>query len=268
MPNAHANFGKNKILMFRKLKDAATATAGKLALQVDHSIDYAAATSSTATKDGAVTLPGTVAVTVAMNAIVSDDEVNQMLHEAVVDGEKIECWEVDLDEAKKSGEKYAALYMQGSLSSWNSPKATEGLETFSSNMLVDGKPQRGFVTLTGDQEEEISYAFRDVTPAVIPDTEVAITSAVQDGGETTSVNSTGIVITFDVDVVGLTADHITLAAGTGSATKGALTGSKKVWTLAITDPTEGDVTILIDGLAGYAFPVEATTVAIFAASVG
>lgn len=105
-------------------------------------------------------------------------------------------------------------------------------------------------------------------PVVVPepDTEVAINSAVQTGGTTTSVNSTGIVITFDVDVVGLTAEHITLAAGTGSATKGALTGSAKVWTLAITDPTEGDVTILIDGLAGYAFPAEATTVAIFAAS--
>lgn len=102
--------------------------------------------------------------------------------------------------------------------------------------------------------------------SVDPDIEVAIVSAVQDGGTTKTADSTGIVITFDKDVVGLTADHITLASDSGSATKGALTGSAKVWTLAISDPTEGDVTILIDGLDGYVFPEEATTVSIFAQS--
>lgn len=110
----------------------------------------------------------------------------------------------------------------------------------------------------------VTAAEEPVVVPPVPDTEVAIVSAVQDGGTTTSVDSTGIKITFDVDVVGLTADHITLAAGTGSATKGTLTGSAKVWTLAITDPTEGDVTILIAGLEGYSFPEEATTVGIFA----
>ena len=91
--------------------------------------------------------------------------------------------------------------------------------------------------------------------------------AAQAGGTTGSVDSTGITLTFDRDVVGLLASHITLANGvTGKATKGALSGADKVWTLAITDPTEGDVTVLISGLAGYKFTSIPTTVQIFSAA--
>ena len=86
-------------------------------------------------------------------------------------------------------------------------------------------------------------------------TEVTVT-AVQIGGVTETTDSTGISLTFDENVVGLLASHITLTDGTGSATKGALTGSGKNWTLAITDPVEGDLTVKISGLTGYIFADE------------
>lgn len=103
------------------------------------------------------------------------------------------------------------------------------------------------------------------TDAALPaDTAIAIESAVQVGGTTGTTASTGIKITFDKNVVGLQASHITITDGTtGKATKGALTGSGKVWDLAISDVTEGDVTILIAGLAGYKFPATATTVDVY-----
>lgn len=96
---------------------------------------------------------------------------------------------------------------------------------------------------------------------------VGIASIEQVGGTAGSVNSTGIKITFDKDVVGLEASHITLSSGSGSATKGALSGSGKVWTLAITSPVEGNVGIKVSGLSGYSFPTMATMVDIYSEKV-
>lgn len=95
--------------------------------------------------------------------------------------------------------------------------------------------------------EPTSFA-RIVTPEV-----VALTLA-QVGGTTGTTDSTAISLTFDKDIVGLTADHITLADGTGKATKGALTGSGKVYSLAITGVDEGTVAVTVAGLGGYTFP--------------
>ncbi len=83
-------------------------------------------------------------------------------------------------------------------------------------------------------------------------------TAVQVGGETGKTDTESITLTFEEAVTGLTASHITLTG----ATKGELTGNGTSWSLAITDPVEGDATIAITGLEGYIFPT--VTVAIFA----
>lgn len=98
-----------------------------------------------------------------------------------------------------------------------------------------------------------------------PGTTVVTFTAEQKGGTSGSVDSTGIDFVFSESVTGLLASHITITDGTGKATKGALTGSGKNWSLAITGPEEGDVTVKIGGLAGYAFPTTPTTVVIYAA---
>ena len=76
--------------------------------------------------------------------------------------------------------------------------------------------------------------------------------------------STGIKLTFDVNVTGLKAEHITLSNGTGSATKGALTGSGKNWTIAISNVVQGNVGVLVSNVPDFAFPTTATTVAVYA----
>lgn len=96
-------------------------------------------------------------------------------------------------------------------------------------------------------------------------TTVTLESAVQAGGTSGSGDSTGIVLTFDTDVAGLLASHITLASGTGSAAKGALSGAGKVWTLAIDAPVQGTVKVFVGGLTGYSFLQQPKTVTIFSA---
>jgi hypothetical protein len=95
----------------------------------------------------------------------------------------------------------------------------------------------------------------------IPVTFIAVAN-----GATGAEASTAITLTFDKNVVELTAAAITLAGGeTGAATKGGLTGENKVWTLEISNTTEGDVTVLI-ALDGYKFPTVPTVVQVYAAA--
>ena len=95
---------------------------------------------------------------------------------------------------------------------------------------------------------------------------VTIMSLEQLGGASGTADTTAIRITLDKDVADLLASHITLEDGTGSATKGALTGANKVWTLAISLPTQGTVGVKISGVSGYIFPASATMVNIYAAT--
>ena len=71
-------------------------------------------------------------------------------------------------------------------------------------------------------------------------------TAEQTGGTDGSANTTGIAFTFSASVTGLTADHISVAGGNGSLTKGALSGSGTSWTLGVTVITPGNVTVAID----------------------
>lgn len=154
------NFGKNKILMFRKLGDKTA--AAKLALQTEHKWKYERKNDSTATKDGSVVSDKGLEVTLSIEAVTSRDDVNKMLKNSVVNGEKLEVWEIDLA-GEKQGEKYPALYAQGALSSWEVPDNVEDLETLSTEMTIEGKPVEGYATLTASQVEEINYAFKDTT---------------------------------------------------------------------------------------------------------
>lgn len=155
-----ALFGKDKILMFRKLGD--TAAAAKLALQTEHSWSYERSNDATKTKDGAVTSDGGLEVTLSIEAVASHDELNTLLMQSVVEGFKLEVWEIDLA-GQKSGAKYPAKYARGSLSSWEVPSNVEDLETISTEMTIEGVPVKGYATLTAAQENAINYAFQDTT---------------------------------------------------------------------------------------------------------
>jgi hypothetical protein len=73
-----------------------------------------------------------------------------------------------------------------------------------------------------------------------------ITYTATANGTSDTENSTAIALVFSADVAGLLASDITVADGTGSATKGALSGSEKSWSLAIAVATAGTVTVSIN----------------------
>ncbi|SNU09751.1 phage major tail protein, TP901-1 family [Streptococcus equinus] len=155
-----ANRGKDKILMFRKLGDRSA--AAKLALQTEHKWKYERKNDSTATKDGSVNSDKGLEVTLSIEAVSTRDELNTMLKDSVVNGYNLEVWEIDLA-GEKQGDKYPAVYAQGSLNSWEVPDDVEGLETVSTEMAIEGKPVDGYATLSDAQIAEINYTFADTT---------------------------------------------------------------------------------------------------------
>jgi hypothetical protein len=129
-----------------------------------------------------------------------------------------------------------------------------------------GNDLKGYNQVYLRAEVYLGWAVLDpVAFARIVDATVVTFTAAQVGGTTQAVASTAIAITFSADVVGLTADKITLTDGTGKAVKGALTGSGKNWSLAITGADEGNVTLAIADFGGFDVTSTAATVAVYSA---
>lgn len=155
-----ANRGKDKILMFRKLGDRTA--AAKLALQTEHKWKYERKNDSKKTKDGAVNSDKGLEVVLSIEAVATRDDLNLMLKDSVANGYSLEVWEIDLA-GEKQGDKYPAVYAQGSLNSWEVPDNVEELETISTEMAIEGKPVDGYATLSDAQIAEINYTFADTT---------------------------------------------------------------------------------------------------------
>jgi hypothetical protein len=157
-------------------------------------------------------------------------------------------------------------------------KAVTGLTV--ANLTVTGATAD---TLTaGADNKTWTLAIKDLTVAEGGDVTVAIASSptgfTLSGTQTVTVNkaatpvsltvtangdattaTTTLTFTFDKDVTGLEASNITLTG----ATAGALTGSGKVWTLAVSDITADTVTVAVTGPSGYAVTPSSTDVAVF-----
>ena len=94
-------------------------------------------------------------------------------------------------------------------------------------------------------------------------------TAVQVGGTSLKVSSTGIEITFSLDVFGLTLSDITVTDGTGSVVAGTLTettgtGTGSIWVIGLTSVSiEGDVTVEIANFGRFDVTSPAQTVEVY-----
>ncbi|WP_079708012.1 phage major tail protein, TP901-1 family [Paraliobacillus ryukyuensis] len=156
--------GKHKVLLFRKLSDQSQ-EAAKLVFQTEHTFSYSRELERIVTKDGGVIQVGDLESEVSIEAIqAKDDPIAQMLRQSVIDGEKLELWEVTIDEELKTEDnKFPAVYAQGYLDSWEDPASAEENASISSNFTVEMEPQFGEATLTAEQQQAVQYAFTDTT---------------------------------------------------------------------------------------------------------
>lgn len=89
-------------------------------------------------------------------------------------------------------------------------------------------------------------------------------TAVQTGGANGTADSTGIALTFNKPVTGLTANHITITNVTGSVVKGNLTGSGTSWTIGLTSVTsQGEVTVNVSDFGNFIVTPKSQAVAVY-----
>ena len=144
--------GKDRILLVRRLDEAATKKAMKPLFQIEHEWEFSRESSGTQTKDG----------------VASRDDENLYMKDAVEDGILMEFWDVDLKGEKNAEGKYPAIYAQGYVNSWSLPANVEELVEIETEASINGKPQDGFATVEADIIAEAQYAFQDTVPDKAP----------------------------------------------------------------------------------------------------
>lgn len=159
--------GKRIIYLYRILKDAATKTATAIAFSTENSRTKSRDSDTVSTKDGTIRVPGDVEVEISTTALFAseNDEMIGKLESAIDSGEKVEIWEVNLDKkgTESNESKYAAKYYQGYVTSFELSSNSEDHVEASLDFGIEGTGADGFATVTDEQQELASYAFKDTT---------------------------------------------------------------------------------------------------------
>ncbi|HER1704178.1 TPA: phage major tail protein, TP901-1 family [Streptococcus pyogenes] len=178
-----AKQGIHSILLFRLLKDAKEKTATKLAFQTEHEVGKSRDVDGQKTKDGIIQSVGALEYDFKATSILAKgDTLAAKLEKAMEDGELVEIWDIDSEEAIKqpknneiakvwgiengtNGEngKYLATYYQGYISSFSAKKNAEENIEIEMEFAINGVGKKGFATLTEQQKAAVQYAFKDTT---------------------------------------------------------------------------------------------------------
>lgn len=159
---SNPQYGKDTVLYFRLLKDAATKDGARLAYQIEHTINEERSNDVIDTKDGPIVNAGPRSVTIDLTAVSSLDEVNTLLYTAFTDDEQLEVWEVNLTAPGSGENKFKAKYMVGKLNSWALPAQVGSTKDISATLTVEQGPLEGEVTLTAEEQANIQTVFRDL----------------------------------------------------------------------------------------------------------
>lgn len=160
---AEAVSGKKIVYLFRILSEAAEKAGTNLAFTTENSRSKSKDADSTMTKDGAIRTPGASEVEISATSILAKgDTMIDALEDAMDNDEIIEIWEANLDESKGEN-KFAGMYFQGYLTSFEKSSTAEDFVECSLTFGINGSGVRGDVTVTAEQQEIANYVFKDTT---------------------------------------------------------------------------------------------------------
>ena len=158
--------GQDTIVLVRKLSEETTQSAGYIMYQTDYTKNMTNETEETITKDGvaqSATTPTTEISLTALSAV--DDEQMDAIEDSMISGEPYGFWEIN-KAVQDETDKFKAVYQVGIITSFSKSAGAEGSVEITLDVAVYGIPQRGYATLTLEQQEVVQYAFKDTTPVV------------------------------------------------------------------------------------------------------
>lgn len=161
---ANAVDGKRIAYLYRLLKDAATSDAEHVAFVTENGVSYSRDADSIETKDGAIRTPGAVEIEINTTSILDeDDEMITKLRNALVSGEKVEIWKINLAKPGTGQNKFKATYYQGYVTEFEETANAEDLVECSLTFGVEGTGADGEATVTELQQQLIAeYGFSDI----------------------------------------------------------------------------------------------------------
>lgn len=166
-----AVMGVELILLFRDLDEAKTQPATKMAFQAEHSVEASRDSDTTATKDGGITSSGEVEEEISITTIMArNDPTGDFIERAFYDNRTIEVWEIDRGAKNEKG-LYKAQYRQGKVTDYTRTGSTEDAAQIEFTFKTNGKRQKGYTTLSEEQEEIVQYVFRDTEIYTGPENE-------------------------------------------------------------------------------------------------
>ena len=160
---ADAVRGNKIVYLYRIEKDAAKNAAAALAFTTENG--RTVSKDADTTKDGSIRTPGKTEVEITATSILAKgDTLLDSLEDAMVNDEKIEIWEANLDEPASAGaNKFKGKYFQGYITELEKTSNAEDMVEVSLTFGINGTGQKGDVTVTTEQQEIASYVFKDTT---------------------------------------------------------------------------------------------------------
>ena len=135
--------GKRIVYLFRRLSKQAEEGAWNLAFVTENGRTLSVDADSTATKDGSIRTPGVPEQEVTVTCVLSkgDTRVDET-EDAILDGEKFEIWEANLEEAVTGSgneNKFKGIYFQGYGTEFEKNSNAEDMTEISLTFGLDGK---------------------------------------------------------------------------------------------------------------------------------
>lgn len=153
--------GIDTVAYVRLLENAAKERGQLIPYQTSLDFDPQRDTDTTQTKQGGVPTTSSLETDLEIEFIHNISKVSDDLMTSLLKNKDIEVWIVYRKRRNSQGQ-YFAWYMQGIVSEDENENDPDDNSTRDVTFTIKGEPQRGWLTLPDDAEEELSYVFQGI----------------------------------------------------------------------------------------------------------
>lgn len=153
--------GLDTVAYVRLKKNAANQAGQLIPYQTSLDFDPQRDTDTTQTKMGGVPTTSSLETDLEIEFVNNISKVSDDLMTSLLKNEDVEVWIVYRKRKNAEG-KYFAWYMQGIVSEDENENDPDDNSTRDVTFSIKGEPQRGWLTLSDEAEEELAYVFQGI----------------------------------------------------------------------------------------------------------
>lgn len=153
--------GVDTVAYVRLKKNAASQAGQLIPYQTSLDFDPKRDTDTTKTKMGGVPTTSSLETDLEIEFVNNISKISDDLMTSLLKNEDVEVWIVYRKRKNAEG-KYFAWYMQGIVSEDKNGNDPDDNSTRDVTFTIKGEPQRGWLTLSDEAEEELAYVFQGI----------------------------------------------------------------------------------------------------------